>query len=98
MRSRDQFQSLQDLSCDVSSVTALSPDECKKRIEAMDFWPMRYPRPNQLILAAVLAMGCFVFYRLTLVLAGFVLAVALKEAIRIFERWSGAPPKTNTTA
>ena len=95
MRSRDQFQSLQDFSCDISHVTHLNSEECKKRMEAMDFWPMRYPRPNQLILAAVLAMGCFVFYRLTLVLAGFVLAVALKEAVRIFEKWSGGTPKTN---
>jgi hypothetical protein len=43
-------------------------EKCRARLAAMSMWPARWPRVNQLALAAVLAGLCLVFYKVGLIL------------------------------
>jgi hypothetical protein len=49
----------------------------------MVIWPLKYPGPVELLSFLVVAATCFVFYRLTLVLAGVVIIVSLKRVLKI---------------
>jgi hypothetical protein len=53
--------------------------------KGMIFWPLRYPKPVQLILLITLASACFVFYRLTLVIVGAMIALGVKEFYRVLK-------------
>jgi hypothetical protein len=61
--------------------------------KGMVFWPLRYPKPIQLILFMVLASACFVFYRLTLVIVGVIIAVSIKEFYKLLKTDKEAPEK-----
>jgi hypothetical protein len=50
--------------------TGHTEKECQERKDAMDFWPLRYPRALELVAYIVFAGFCFVFYKFTFVLLG----------------------------
>ncbi|MBI3861510.1 MAG: hypothetical protein HY290_06415 [Planctomycetia bacterium] len=50
----------------------MSQEDCAKRLQTMDFWPLRYPRPMELLAYIVFAAFCFVFYKFTVVLFGVI--------------------------
>jgi len=58
------------------------------RLDTMRFWPVRWPRVNQLIVAIALAFGCFILFRVgfLLILAGLLFAIS-----RMFEREERRP-------
>ncbi len=66
-----------------------SRDRMERPPEGMVFWPLRYPKPVQLILLIVLASACFVFYKLTLAIVGVIVALGVKEFYRVLKRDSG---------
>lgn len=49
----------------------LDLSEARKRIATMTLWPIRYARPMELLLMIVMATACFFFYKLFLILAGY---------------------------
>lgn len=57
-----------------------------QKLQGMVFWPIRYPRPLQLLLLIVLASSCFIFYRLTLGLIGVIIALAVMEFYKAVTR------------
>ncbi len=62
-----------------------SRDRMERPPEGMVFWPLRYPKPVQLILLIVLASACFVFYKLTLAIVGVIIALGVKEFYRVLK-------------
>lgn len=49
----------------------LDLSEAKKRTATMTVWPIRYAKPMELLLLIIMATACFFFYKLFLVLAGY---------------------------
>jgi hypothetical protein len=81
--SRDYLlQKLRDPALDVHGRTGLDYDECAKRLNSMVFWPVKYPRLIELIFATVLALACFLYYRLALLLVGYFIFVAARRAVQ----------------
>ena len=66
----------------------LSAEDCKKRVAEMDFWPLRYPRPMELIAYIVFAGFCFLFYKFTFLLLG----VLVIQTVRTIYRGLTTPP------
>ena len=66
----------------------LTPVECEQKMEKMDFWPLRYPRPMGLIAYIVFAGFCFVFYKFTFVLLG----ILVIQTVRVVYRALTTPP------
>lgn len=60
----------------LSQTTDLPPEEVEKRLQKMTFWPLKYPRPAELMLFLLLGGACFVYYNLTLFLIGALIARA----------------------
>jgi len=58
----------------------LDAAKAHERLQKMTIWPIRYPRPVELLLLVVLATACFFFYKLLL----FVLALIVLQALRYF--------------
>jgi hypothetical protein len=56
--------------------TGLPGEEIRKRLHEMTFWPLKYPRPAELMLFLLLGGACFVYYNLTLFLIGALIARA----------------------
>lgn len=56
--------------CPACSAQEISKDECARRLDGMDFWPMRYPRQMELVAYVVFSLFCFLFYKFTVVLFG----------------------------
>jgi hypothetical protein len=52
-------------------------------LDKMAIWPLKYPGPVELLSFLVVAATCFVFYRLTLVLIGPVVAASLRRVVKI---------------
>jgi len=68
----------------VQKLYGLSPQDAIGKLDEMVFWPILYPAPVQLLLFAVLAAGCFVFYKLTLVLVGVLLFSGVRQFLSAF--------------
>jgi hypothetical protein len=64
------MQCLARADCPPCRSRGLTNEECAARLEDMDFYPMRYPRPMELVAYIVFAAVCFVFYKFTVVLFG----------------------------
>jgi hypothetical protein len=60
----------------------LTPAAARKKLDAMTFWPIRYPQPAQLLLLILLAACCFFFYKLLLLLVGTILFQAVLKFAR----------------
>jgi len=58
-------------------------EQFDKALDRMAIWPLKYPGPVELLSFLVVAGTCFVFYRLTLVLVGLVIAASLKRVVKI---------------
>jgi hypothetical protein len=61
------------------------------RLENMDFWPMRYPRPIELLAYIVFAGFCFIFYKFTVVLLGVFAMRLVYVAYQVLSRKVPAP-------
>jgi hypothetical protein len=48
----------------------LTDEQVQKKLVGMTFWPLKYPRPAELMLFLLLGGACFVYYDLTLFLIG----------------------------
>lgn len=70
---------------EVVAAPACSRDRRQPPPEGMVVWPLRCPKPVQLILLIVLASACFVFFKLTLAMVGVVVALAVKEFYRVLK-------------
>jgi hypothetical protein len=55
----------------------LSGEEIRDRLQKMTFWPLKYPRPAELMLFLLLGGACFVYFNLTLFLIGALIARAM---------------------
>jgi hypothetical protein len=55
-------------------------------LDTMTFWPLKYPTVIQLLTFITVAGACFVFFRLTLILVGLIIAVALKKVYSLLTR------------
>lgn len=69
---------------EVHTLYSMTPEEVMVRMKDMAFWPIFYPGPVQLPLFVALAAGCFVFYKLTLILAGVVLYSGVRQVVKVF--------------
>ena len=56
--------------------TGISDEQIRNKLQEMTFWPLKYPRPAELMLFLLLGGACFVYYNLTLFLIGAVVARA----------------------
>lgn len=56
--------------CPPCAARKLEKGTCEERARSMDFWPLRYPRPMELLGFVVVAGFCFFFYRFTFLLFG----------------------------
>jgi hypothetical protein len=56
--------------------TGLPGEEIRDRLQKMTFWPLKYPRPAELMLFLLLGGVCFIYYNLTLFLIGALVARA----------------------
>ena len=84
-RSRDRFKDfVSDPGSSIKSPAGISIEECEKRLDSMAIWPLRYPKPVQLLGIAAVALGSFVFYRLTLLFVGSLFAYGLRQVYRVF--------------
>jgi len=73
---RDSRESLRtclaQADCPPCSKRSVDRADCEKRLKHMDFWPMQYPRPLELLAYVVFAAFCFIFYKFTIVLFGVI--------------------------
>jgi len=67
----------------ISPLFGVAPADAKKNLEAMEIWPMRYPKPIQLLIFVSVAALCFVCYKFALILIGTFLLGAIKELVKI---------------
>ena len=58
------------------------PEKLNK-LHTMTFWPMLYPTPIQLLGFLFLAAMCFAFFKLTLVLVGAAILVAITKLVKL---------------
>lgn len=66
----------------------LSRAECLKRLEVenMKKWPLNYPRENELLILATLAVISVVFFRIGLFFIGLMIFVTLQQARKLLTR------------
>lgn len=62
---------------------SIGEEQFDRALESMAIWPLKYPGPVELLSFLVVAGACFIFYRLTLILVGLVIAASLKKVIDI---------------
>jgi hypothetical protein len=92
LRARDRFLDwCPQHGSEVQSVYGMEPQQAAERVATIVHWPISYPGPIQLLLFVVLAAGCFVFYKLTLVLAGVILYAGFKQLVKVFTAQSKTP-------
>jgi hypothetical protein len=90
MRSRARLLDWMDAHPDrVSALYGINSDEVRKKLQSMVIWPMRYPKPIELLVFIVVAALCFICYKFALILLGTFLGFAIKEVAKIFR--SAAP-------
>src|SRR5213075_3025880 len=84
-RSRERLRALVALDSRVKEggKNLLSEDETIKRLDSIVVWPLKYPRPIELLVLTALAAGCFFFYKLTLLLLGVMIARGVLVALRV---------------
>ena len=61
----------------------ITPQEFDQSLGMMVIWPLRYPKPVQLLFFLALAGSCFVFYRITLLLIGLIVFVSLRSVYKL---------------
>jgi len=77
----------------------IPPDEALEKINAMDFWPIRYPKQQLLLVFVAFAAICFVCYRLTLSILAMAFFYIVRKALTALDLWpkkmgkAGAPAK-----
>jgi hypothetical protein len=81
---------LQEADCPPCNSRRMKKADCIARLENMDFWPMRYPRPMELLAYIVFAAMCFVFYKFTVVLIG---VFAMRLVYVVFRALSNKVPE-----
>jgi hypothetical protein len=69
--SRDALKTcLEQPKCPPCTARGMVKADCAERLKNIDFWPMRYPRPIELLAYIVFAAFCFIFYKFTVALLG----------------------------
>lgn len=87
MRSRDQLVAeLGRLDCDISRITNRPVQDVRVRLTNMIFYPSGYPHPIHLLGMVILGGGCFVFYRFTLLFAGFAFFLCVRSFVQLMRR------------
>ena len=85
MRAKDRFLNwAPNHNEQVQNLYNLTAGEAMARLQSMKFWPILYPAPVQLLLFVVLAAGCFVFFKLTLILVGVMLYAGVRQLTKVF--------------
>jgi hypothetical protein len=74
--------------CPPCTERRLSKTTCKRRTVDMDFWPLRYPRPMELLAYVIFAAFCFFFYKFTLLLFGLL----VMRMVRVVYKGLTTPP------
>jgi hypothetical protein len=69
---------------EVQTLYDMQHEQAAQKVAKIALWPISYPGPVQLLLFVVLAAGCFVFYKLTLVLAGVILYAGFRQIVKVF--------------
>lgn len=77
-------------SCPPCDSRGLSRDACEARLSEMDFWPLRYPRPVELLAYVVFAGFCFFFYKFTLLLLGALIIRMIAVPYRTLVKQTGS--------
>jgi hypothetical protein len=76
---------------------SLSPADQDRKAREMEFWPLSYPGPINLLLIMAFSAAAFVAYRLTLMVVGIVLALGVKRVAEILtqndKRRAGVSPQ-----
>jgi hypothetical protein len=89
MRSRVRFLDWIDAHPDrVSALYGIDTPEARKRLQSMVIWPMRYPKPIELLVFIVVAALCFICYKFALLLLSVFLCFAIKDVAKIFRSQS----------
>jgi hypothetical protein len=79
--SRESLEECLQLSdCPPCTSHGLTKSACQASMNTMDFWPLRYPRPMELLAYVVFAGFCFLFYKFTFVLVG-ILALRMVQFV-----------------
>lgn len=90
LRARDRFIDwCQHHGSEVQTLYDMGQEQASQKISKIALWPISYPGPVQLLLFVVLAAGCFVFYKLTLILAGVILYAGFRQIVKVFSVPSG---------
>lgn len=87
MRSRDRFlEWIDHQAAGMLTLYGMEKATAVESVKSMVFWPILYPKPMQLLLYVVVAAGCFVFYKLTLILGGMLLFAGIQQVIKAFSK------------
>jgi hypothetical protein len=83
---------------DPRAVNPHRPEPARQQalLSRMEVWPLRYPKPVTLVAIAVVAAAAFFFYKLTLVLVGFVIFVCVKSVSRLLQGLGGQPASSTS--
>ena len=82
MRSQQRYLTyLEENPRDMAAMHEMAPEKAKSSITKMEFWPIRYPRFQLLLVFVSFAGICFACYRLTLTIFLMLLIAVVRKAL-----------------
>jgi hypothetical protein len=85
IRSKEQLETVLEESPERSQQWfGMDPATAKKRLNSMVVWPLNYVKPVNMLLIVLLSFSCFIFYKLTIILLGMILAIAVRFLLKAF--------------
>jgi hypothetical protein len=73
---------LRQTNCPPCVSHSMKNEEAEQLIGNMDFWPVRYPQPMELLTFVVFAGFCFLFYKFTFLLCGILIIRLVQQVYK----------------